>query len=200
MASKKLGRLRGVAGYLAQNWTELVQKTWRLDPKLSGGGQICDSGTHLLAAILWLTRQEVKEVCAHVDNLGYDVDIMGSISMRLADGTLVSALISGQAVGFQQGLYFNYDRANIQTGVSGGRLEIETKSGPVKTQKMKPLPSVQDNFITSVLGSTKPYCPVHFGFNLSLLIDAIYRSAKLKKSVKVARFVWPTKREEFRVE
>ena len=44
----ELGTIRAANGWISQNWLELTRNTWRLDPALSGGGFIYDTGAHLL--------------------------------------------------------------------------------------------------------------------------------------------------------
>ncbi|MCH2666337.1 Gfo/Idh/MocA family oxidoreductase, partial [bacterium] len=48
-----IGEIRGVVGYVTQNWGGA--RGWRLDPELSGGGMFMDTGSHLVAVLLWLT-------------------------------------------------------------------------------------------------------------------------------------------------
>ena len=48
-----IGEIRGVVAYVTQNW--LGVGGWRLDPDLAGGGMFMDTGSHLVASMLWVT-------------------------------------------------------------------------------------------------------------------------------------------------
>jgi len=68
--NKELGKLETVTGWLTQDWKRGTTGTWRQDPKLSGGGQMYDSGAHLFNSLVWTVEQPIAEVLAFVDNLG----------------------------------------------------------------------------------------------------------------------------------
>jgi predicted dehydrogenase len=57
----ELGEIRLATGLVAQNWLPNVGGTWRTDPELGGGGNLIDSGYHMLAALLHLTGQRPEE-------------------------------------------------------------------------------------------------------------------------------------------
>jgi len=40
---------------ITQNWLPQFEGTWRTDPDLSGGGNLYDTGSHLVDAVLWTT-------------------------------------------------------------------------------------------------------------------------------------------------
>ena len=46
--SGELGSVHFVTAHQGQNWYRNQQGRWRMDPALSGGGQLNDSGSHLL--------------------------------------------------------------------------------------------------------------------------------------------------------
>ncbi|MCG2660946.1 MAG: Gfo/Idh/MocA family oxidoreductase [Kiritimatiellae bacterium] len=70
--------------------------TWRSDPKLAGGGQLNDSGSHLLAEILWITGLKMKEVYASVNNHGLNVDMTDALTVTFSNGARCSIGVSAQ--------------------------------------------------------------------------------------------------------
>lgn len=83
VASGRIGRVHMIAAHLEQRWREFVADSWRTDPALSGGGQLSDSGSHLLDALLWASGTEPTAVAAVVDERETDVDVNAALSVEL---------------------------------------------------------------------------------------------------------------------
>ena len=47
-----IGKVQLIQGWLAQGWLNATAGKWRQDPALSGGGQMYDSGAHVLNGIM----------------------------------------------------------------------------------------------------------------------------------------------------
>ena len=92
---KSFGKPLFVQAFCSQDWLISQRGTWRQDPKLSGGGQLNDSGAHIVDMIFWIMPSKPVEVSAMIDNRGRDVDIDSAISFRFADGTLGNLTIVG---------------------------------------------------------------------------------------------------------
>ena len=67
--------------------------TVKLDPALSGGGMLYDSGAHVMNSLVWIVESDVAEVHAYVDNLDTRVDINGTINVRFANGVIAAIAI-----------------------------------------------------------------------------------------------------------
>jgi predicted dehydrogenase len=81
--------------YQSQYWYKLFPNAWRTDPALSGGGQINDSGSHLIDMLFWILPGRPVEVTAIMSNRGTRVDVDSAISFRCADGCLGNISIHG---------------------------------------------------------------------------------------------------------
>ena len=81
-----LGEIRGVVAYVTQRWVGVGG--WRLDPKLAGGGMFMDTGSHLVASLLWVTGLRPRTVSATFDNAGHDVDINGGLAIVFAGNAI----------------------------------------------------------------------------------------------------------------
>lgn len=51
---------------ITQNWLDRFEGTWRTDPDLSGGGNLYDTGSHLIDAVLWTTGLAPAAVSAEM--------------------------------------------------------------------------------------------------------------------------------------
>jgi len=84
-----------VQSFLSQGWLRGTRGTWRQEPELAGGGQLNDSGSHLVDMIFWTMPSRPVEVSAMIENRGAKVDIDSAISFRFADGCLGNLSILG---------------------------------------------------------------------------------------------------------
>ena len=91
------GRLFVLSVVQTQGWWTSQRGTWRQDPALSGGGQLNDSGSHVVDVMNWILPDPVVEVTAFCDNRGTAVDIDSVLCFRTAAGALGSITILGSA-------------------------------------------------------------------------------------------------------
>jgi predicted dehydrogenase len=96
----RIGRVHCANCYLGQNWIDLHREDWRTDPSLSGGGQLYDSGSHLLDALLWTTDTKPKSVTAQMEYAKPDVDVNSALSIQLeGEETLIASVgLSGDGI------------------------------------------------------------------------------------------------------
>ncbi|MBC7328547.1 Gfo/Idh/MocA family oxidoreductase, partial [bacterium] len=100
ISSGKLGKLLFISAYQAQNWLPAALYSWRGVPELAGGGQITDSGSHLVHAILWLTEARPLEVFAYMEKEEAKVDILSALAVKFENGILGSIGIIGDNPGW----------------------------------------------------------------------------------------------------
>ena len=93
--SKEFGKPLFIQSFLSQGWLLATKGKWRQKPELSGGGQLNDSGSHLVDMIFWTMPSKPVEVSAMIENRGAKVDIDSAISFRFADGCLGNLSILG---------------------------------------------------------------------------------------------------------
>jgi len=185
-----LGELQTVTAWSHQGWKprDGMKRSWRHDPKLSGGGQMYDTGAHLFNAIAWCLDRPVEEVFCWIDNKGMPVDINAVMTIRWEGGVLGTATISGNNPGWDEGIIIAGDKGRIHTGIHGGRLEHFDARGKIKYPPVNfPHYSPDQNFIHCLLGKATPMCPVRYGILHSWLMDGLYKSAKTKAPVKLSK-------------
>jgi predicted dehydrogenase len=186
-----LGELQTITAWSHQGWKPKGDKkawTWRHDPKLSGGGQMYDTGAHLFNAIAWMLDRPVEEVFCWIDNKGMPVDINAVMTIRWEGNVLGTATISGNNPGWDEGIIIAGDKGRIHTGIHGAKLEHYDGRGKIKYPPVNFENYTPDrNFVLSLLGKAEPMCPVRYGILHSWLMDALYRSAKTKSAVKLTK-------------
>lgn len=98
-----LGDIHFISALQCQNWKDSQVGKWRQEPELSGGGQLNDSGSHLVDAILWTSGLTVESVYAYIDNRGTKVDINSAVSMKFTNGAQGTiSVVADTKVGFYE--------------------------------------------------------------------------------------------------
>jgi predicted dehydrogenase len=185
IASGELGEIYLINGVCSQPWLKSVGGTWRTTLELSGGGNLYDSGAHMFNAMLYLTGLSVSEVFAFTDNKGQEVDIISSLALRFTKGALGSAVVSGDAPVFEQGIYIHGTKGSAKASIYGGSMEVWIGAEKVKYPQVPPAISLQQNFIDCIRGRATTPSPAVLGLRQARLMDAIYESARTGAAVSV---------------
>jgi predicted dehydrogenase len=185
----RLGRPMLLTGWLSQSWMVGTRGSWRQDPALSGGGQMYDSGAHLLNAFMWLMNEPVVEAGCFYDKLGSPVDINGVAIVKFASGALGSITIGGHCPAYRTEIAIQTDTMLIVTDQYGGKLELHGPGGKKLYPHVEPLSegggTPHHNFVNAILGREPLRAPIRYGVLLSTLMDALYESADTGKIVHV---------------
>lgn len=186
----KLGKVQLISGWLSQGWLKATAGKWRQDPKLSGGGQMYDSGAHLLNAFMWLMNDPVVEVACFYDRCGSPVDINGVAIIKFQNGAMGSICIGGNCPVFRTEIQIQTDTMLIVTDQYGGKLEMKAANNRtvyphIEHEEHPAAGTPHLNFIHAILGKEKLRAPVRYGVLLSALMDAMYESADKGRPVKV---------------
>jgi predicted dehydrogenase len=186
IASGDIGEVTFAAALQAQNWLAGTRGTWRQDPSLSGGGQLNDSGSHLVDIVLWVTGLQPEVVCALVDNRGSKVDILSSLTVRFRGGAIGNLAVIGDAPQWWEDISWYCEGGALY--VRDGRLLLQRGS---KTEEIKGRSkSASDpdrNFVDSILGKDEPQTPAIGGLRVAELTEAAWESARSGRPAKVTR-------------
>jgi predicted dehydrogenase len=181
----ELGEIRLASGLVAQDWLANVGGTWRTDPLLGGGGNLIDSGYHLLAALLHLTGRRPAEVFAYLDRRDQQVDVEVTAALRFDGGALGSIAVSGDAQGMEEGIYLCGTKASLTTSVYGGRLAFVTGWSDRETPRLRPAETAEENFVRCIRGEAETLAGPALGLELAHVVEAIVRSAEKHAPVRV---------------
>ncbi|WP_117594420.1 Gfo/Idh/MocA family protein [Haloprofundus halophilus] len=197
--SGRIGDVHTVACHIGQDWITPHQGTWRVDPALSGGGQLYDTGSHLLDAVLWITDSNPESVAATVEYAAPGVDVSAALSVRLdRNGRQATASIAvtgdGTSMDPREGYVVWGSRGSLV--YTGDRLYVEHKSATryavriredvhfdtVTRDKMR-------HFADVVAGRASPAVPAEGGLQVVALTEAAYQSADEERVVEVQTLV-----------
>lgn len=183
IAKGRLGKITFVQAIQSQEWLRLTTGTWRQKHALSCGGQLNDSGSHLIDIMMWVTGLQVRSVFATSENYGKEVDIDSTLSMQFKNGALGSMAIIGNAptwhedhtiVGTKGAFYLREGQPLLQQDALGRQIKIKLPKYNNNPDK---------NFIDVILGKDTPQTPPECGLRTIELTEAAWRSAKLRKPV-----------------
>ncbi len=95
LESGEAGEVQFVSAFQGQNWLQAVKGTWRQVMELSCGGQLNDSGSHLIDILLYVTGLKASRVTASIENFGAEVDINSALTIDFANGAMGNISVVG---------------------------------------------------------------------------------------------------------
>ncbi|MDP6775674.1 MAG: Gfo/Idh/MocA family oxidoreductase [Candidatus Latescibacteria bacterium] len=180
IGSGEIGEVQFITAMQDQNWYRSQQGKWRQVHSLSGGGQLNDSGSHLLDIVLWMTDLVPAEVSAYMEYFDGEVDINSALSIRFTNGALGNLSVVGNSVG--PGMWEDitiwgskgviYSRNGQLTCKYGGRDPVEIDDLPSRFN------SPDENFIDAILGRDEVQVPAECGLRVIQLSEAAWASAE----------------------
>ena len=183
----KLGKVNFVTAHQCQNWYRNTQGKWRQVMSLSGGGQLNDSGSHLIDILLWILEASPKEVFAMMEYYEAEVDILSALTIRFDNGALCNISVVGHAVG---GMHedFTIWMEDGTVFVRDGKIYIEKQGEKMREVKADELPEAGNKdraFLDLIQGKAGNKVDVSNGLRVIQLSEAAWKSAETGKSVSV---------------
>ena len=187
--SGALGKLQFITAFQSQNWLKSQRGKWRQTMALSGGGQLNDSGSHLLDIIMWIAGEPVTEVSAFSEHFDTEVDINTAVKMQFENGALGTISVVGDGCKFWEEilicgskgqLIYHQGSLTHITEVAGPTLQLsfpQTTANPVA------------NFVECIRDKKAVnHTPALCGLRTIELTEAAWKSAASNgKVVKVPR-------------
>lgn len=183
----ELGEIQFVSALQDQGWYRGTAGTWRQELALSGGGQLNDSGSHLLDIILWMTGLEVEAVQAYMENFDSEVDINSALSVRFRNGAMGNISIVGNSPvrGMWEDITIWGSKAVVY--MRQGKVSIKV-AGSTDTYEPSGLPGASSpdrNFVDAILGRDEVQVPPICGLRVIELTEAAWKSGEKGRPVKV---------------
>lgn len=172
--SGETGPVQFIAALQGQGWLRGTKGTWRQQHALSGGGQLNDSGSHLIDIILWSTGVSADSVSAYGDNFGTEVDINSALSMRFKGGSLGTFSVVGNGFGWHEDVTIFCEE--IVFYVREGKLTYSDRKGNKFTAELTGSGTPDKNFIHSILGREQCESPFECGLEVIRLTEAAWQS------------------------
>jgi predicted dehydrogenase/L-rhamnose mutarotase len=187
------------------------------DPAVAGGGQGQTQVTHSAALLLWMTGLEVESVAATVASFELNVDLVDALSVRFRNGAVGSLASTGSVTGGHDEIleYRLFGSAgHVLFDVLAGTASVHDAEGHseelplLPPERRYPEWAPANNLVDVVLGRAPNGSPAEVGVAVVELVDAMYRSARQRRSVSVRSpasaqqlgFVWrvkPGQQEEY---
>lgn len=187
IAKGALGEVRFVQAIQSQEWLRATRGTWRQTMALSGGGQLNDSGSHLVDIIMWVTGMKVQEVFARSNFYDTEVDIDNTLAMKFENGALGSMSIIGNAPTWYEDHSIVGTKGAFYLRQGIGLIHQDAVGKPVTVKLPKYTKNVDSNFVDCILGKDVPQAPPECGMRTIELTEAAWRSAKAGKPIRVPK-------------
>ena len=181
-----LGEIRGVVAYVTQHWVGVGG--WRLEPDLAGGGMFMDTGSHLVAALLWVSGLHPEQVTATFDNAGLAVDVNGGLHMRFAGGAIGTLATIGNASRHDERLVLSGSEGSLvlhlhQWQVRSMLVNDKPVDLPTRIQSSSP----DEALFGLVREGLENYEPPAFALQVARLTEAAYRSRETGRPAAVRK-------------
>jgi len=188
IVSGEIGRVHFVSCLQSQNWYALTHGTWRRVLELAGGGQLNDSGSHLLDIVLWMSGLQPQSAFAYIDNLDTQVDILTAMSVKCESGVLCNFSVVGHSVSFVEDITIWGEEGILAIrGADVYQWDAAGKQKKVSVRNMPTGSSPDENFIGAIRGAQEIAAPPECGLAVIQLTEAVWRSAKSGKPESVAK-------------
>lgn len=190
---ERVGEPEYITAEITQNWWAGQQGAWRSNPDLSGGGQLYDTGSHLLDAVLWTTGLTPTSVDAQM-KFGDDeerVDIQAALNVTFENDAVASIAVSGDVPRVREHVHFwgehgaayvdgeEWDPREVTflDGDSGdeSRPRLDQHSSPSKTEV----------FVDLVRDGGEPPATARDALAVTAVTEAAYESARTGKRVEL---------------
>ncbi len=177
--SGEAGEVQFLSALQGQNWLKGCTGTWRQQMEISCGGQLNDSGSHLIDIILWVTGLEVSKVSASIRNFDCEVDINSALAIEFTNGGLGTLSVIGNCPIWWEDITINcanwsfFLRQGSLTYTTGDRGEVLSLQSTHYGSK-----SPDHNFVAAVLGREEVLAPSVCGLRTIQLTEAAWRSGE----------------------
>ncbi len=188
----EIGEVQFIQAMQDQHWYENQQGKWRQVQSLSGGGQLNDSGSHLLDIVLWMIDKTPETVSAMMDNFDTEVDINSALTIKFENGALANFSVVGTGPG--PGMWEDITIWGSKGAIYSRNGKVTCKYGGKDAVEINDLPSrfgsPDQNFVDAILGRDEIQIPPSCGLRVIQLTEAAWESAEkggLPVRVKTAR-------------
>jgi predicted dehydrogenase len=175
----ELGKINFICAYQAQSWLNGTTGTWRQNPVISCGGQLNDSGSHLLDVVLWVTGLEPESVSAVMDNRGSQVDIDSAVTVRFREGAIATFNVVGSAsIGWHEDVSFHGEKGTVL--YRNNKIYVAKEGQSEIAEVTDELPASSDpnrDFVDLILGRvSEAAAPSSCGLRITRVTEAAWKS------------------------
>jgi predicted dehydrogenase len=183
---------RSIRATITQNWVSRFEDTWRTNPDLSGGGNLYDTGSHLIDAVLWTTGLTPERVFARMEFVdeANRVDSHATVIVAFAEEAEATFAVHSEAPCVREHIHAWDDEGAIY--LEGREWEPRTLT-EVTADSTDHTPYIDrdtqqskaDAFIEAIREGTEPPATAEDAKRVTLLTEAAYESARTDDWVSV---------------
>lgn len=174
--SGEAGEFQFVSSMLGQDWYRWTRGSWRQEKALSGGGQLNDSGSHVLDIILWMAGVGPAAVSAFTVNFESEVDINSALSVRFRNGGLGTFSVIGNGFDWHDDVSLFCEKMVFY--IRDGKLStIDRQDNRWSAEHLGGGSNADQHFIDCILGRTECDAPFECGLEVIRLTEAAWKSA-----------------------
>lgn len=195
----RIGDVHMVSCHLGQDWIRPHRNTWRMDAEISGGGQLYDTGSHLLDALLWTTESDPRSVAAQIEYYEPRIDVNSALSIQLdRDGKsiLASVGLTGNGVAIDPWEGYHYWGTEGRIVYADGEITVAERDAVAYTTEITDDVDFRSltrrktqNFIDAIEGRAESRAPGEYGLTVTALTEATYRAADARETVSIEDLV-----------
>jgi predicted dehydrogenase len=181
-----------VTAEISQNWYATQRGTWRTDPDLSGGGQLYDTGSHLVDAVLWMSDLDPESVSAEMVFADDEkrVDVQAVLNIVFEDDCVASVSVSGDSPHVREHIHFWGDDGGVY--VEGENWEPRETEG-IEPGGSRSYPGSDHDvertkaqaFVDSIRTGEEPPATAADAYEVTAVIEAAYQSADTGERVPI---------------
>ncbi|HOK56403.1 MAG TPA: Gfo/Idh/MocA family oxidoreductase [bacterium] len=178
---EKFGNIIFLSGFLAQYYYEPIstRRPWRINPQLSGKGQLTDSGSHFVALLFFLTGLTPEKVASFIDFRGEKVDMNSAFIVKFKEGAIGNFGILAFDPSFRENLFIWDDKNNVLK-VSAMENSYAQFKGEKETKNIEGLEidvkNPSEDLIKCIKKEKKTHTDWKIVENVSLLSDMVYKA------------------------
>jgi predicted dehydrogenase len=174
IAAGEIGEMRSIVGYCHQNWHSVVSAdSWKRDPKISGGGFLFDTGSHLVNTMVDLGGADVKALSVMQDN-SVALELSTAMVGRFANGVFFTIAAEGDSVNCTSRIVIIGTKGVLITSMYGDIVRV-IRPGRFPEQDIPIPPSlgVFEQFLRVREGKMENPCPAEIGLRFANLMDLV---------------------------
>ncbi len=181
-----------VTASMTQGWIDDAEGTWRVNPELSGGGFLYDTGSHILDGVCWTSGLEPASVAASMEfaDEAERIDTRAHLDITFENGATGTISLHGDAPAVRERTdIWDVEGAVSISGAEWGprRLTTVDSDSGEHTPYIDPLTeqSRADAFNDCIREGIEPLATARDAFRVTALTEAAYEAARTGKRVSV---------------
>ncbi len=189
IAKGDIGKVQFVSALQAQDWYESQKGLWRQEMARSCGGQLNDSGSHLVDIVLWITGLSAKSVFSKVEFFDREVDINSSTTIEFDNGALGSLSIIGRTpMSFNEDISIMGSEGSflMRPGHPLRHWDSKGKEFTIGTREMPKHSNPDEAFINAIFDGIPVLTPAECGLRVIELTENIWKSGETGQLVKIS--------------